>query len=93
MDNPLELSDSDFLDWAGAHPERWALLPCEKREAWLDHLVACIRATSDVVQLNAYWRLAYTIAYAGEVRPAARAGQPLESSPTTHWIEEIVDPD
>lgn len=64
MDNPLELSDAEFLNWAGPHPERWALLPNEKREAWLDHLVACIKATADDAQRNAYWRLAYTIAYA-----------------------------
>jgi hypothetical protein len=64
MDNPLELSDGDFLKWAGANPQRWALLPSDRREAWLDHLIARMKMTADTEQHNAYWRVAYVIACA-----------------------------
>ena len=72
MDEPEEISDAEFLEWAGAHPRRWALLPAERREAWLDHLVAQIRATADDDERTAYWRLAYVIASADT---AARTGR------------------
>jgi hypothetical protein len=64
MDEPEELSDAEFMDWAGTLPERWALLSNEKREAWLDHLVARIKSTDDEQESNACWRLAYIIARA-----------------------------
>jgi hypothetical protein len=73
MDDPLEFSDADFLKWAGAHPQRWALLPGERREAWLDHLVARMRTTADEEERDAYWRVAYVIACAdspGVLEPA-----------------------
>jgi hypothetical protein len=71
VDNPLGLSDAEFLEWAGAQPQRWALLSAEKREAWLDHLVARIKAAPDAEQRNAYWRVAYVIACADAVHPGA----------------------
>jgi hypothetical protein len=71
MDDPLEISDAEFMRWAGTHSQRWAVLPNEKREAWLAHLVARVRTTSDPEQRNAYWRLAHVIVRAGE--PASRA--------------------
>jgi len=73
MDEPEEISDAEFLAWAGSHPQRWALLPFERREAWLDHLVARIMASPDDEQL---WRLAYAIASAethGQTSAGARS--------------------
>ena len=64
MEDPLELSDSDFVRWAGISPQRWALLPEEKREAWLDHLIARFTLTNDETERNAYWRLASVISRA-----------------------------
>jgi hypothetical protein len=64
MDDPLELSDGEFLRWAGVRPQRWALLPGERRESWLDYLVARMHTTSDPDQRRAYWRLATVIAHA-----------------------------
>jgi hypothetical protein len=66
-----EVSDAEFLAWAGNHPQRWAMLPAERREAWVDHLVARIRAATDERERDGYWRLAYTIAGADAVRPSA----------------------
>jgi hypothetical protein len=62
MENPEQISDAEFLEWAGESPQRWALLSLEKREAWLDHLVARIRASENDEQRSVYWRLAYVIA-------------------------------
>jgi hypothetical protein len=71
LDDVEEISDAEFLEWAGEDPRRWALLPAERREAWVDHLVARIRVASDDDERGAYWRLAYVIASAD--RPAATA--------------------
>ena len=60
----VEVADVDFLKWAGVRPERWALLPGEKRESWLDHLVARMNASSNPQQRRAFWRLATVIASA-----------------------------
>ena len=65
MDDPLELSDSDFMRWAGISPQRWAVLPEEKREAWLDHLLARFTMSNDDTERNGYWRLASVISRAG----------------------------
>jgi hypothetical protein len=65
MDDPLDLSDSDFMRWAGISPQRWAVLPEEKREAWLDHLIARFTMSNDDTERNAYWRLATVISRAG----------------------------
>jgi hypothetical protein len=65
MDDPLELSDAEFMRWAGISPQRWGVLPEERREAWLDHLIARFRATNDDDERDAYWRLAYVISRAG----------------------------
>ena len=65
MDEPEELSDAEFMQWAGTRPERWALLSNARREAWLDHLVARIKSSDDVDECNTCWRLAYMIARAG----------------------------
>ncbi len=70
-DDPIELSDAEFMKWAGVHSQRWAALPSEKREAWLEHLVARVRTTSDPDQRKAYWTLAHIIVRAGE--PASQA--------------------
>jgi hypothetical protein len=75
MDDSPEISDAEFLKWAGIHPQRWALLPSGRREGWLDHLVARIRATSDPQLRRAYWKLASVIA-------SADARHPLEYEPT-----------
>ena len=64
MENPEEGTDATFLEWAGDYPQRWALLPLERREAWLDHLVARIQASDNDEQRAVYWRLAYVIACA-----------------------------
>ena len=64
MDDPVEISDAEFLKWAGISPQRWALLPSERREGWLEHLVARMRATSDPQLRRAYWKLAAVIASA-----------------------------
>jgi hypothetical protein len=60
----VEIADVDFLKWAGVRPERWALLPGEKRESWLNHLVARMNASSNPQQRRAFWRLAAVIASA-----------------------------
>lgn len=65
----LEISDVDFLKWAGVRPERWALLPGDKRESWLDHLVARMHASTSPQQRRACWRLASVIASADSQRP------------------------
>jgi hypothetical protein len=70
-DDEEEISDAEFLEWAGEDPQRWALLPAERREAWVDHLVARIRVTSDDHERGTYWRLAYVIASADKPRAAA----------------------
>jgi hypothetical protein len=67
MRSALELSDGEFADWAGDDPHRWALLPGERRDAWLDHLVARIRATTNPLHRNLYWRMAYAVACADTV--------------------------
>jgi hypothetical protein len=65
MEEPEELSDAEFMQWAGTRPERWALLPNARREAWIDHLVARIKSAGDEQECNTCWRLAYVIARAG----------------------------
>ena len=65
----IEISDVEFLKWAGIHPERWALLPSEKRESWLDHLVARMNTSPSLQQRRACWRLASVIASADHPRP------------------------
>ena len=69
MDEAEELSDVEFLEWAGTRPERWALLSNARREAWLDHLVARIKSSDDDDECNTCWRLAYIIAGA-DARPS-----------------------
>jgi hypothetical protein len=69
-DEVVEISDVEFLKWAGVRPERWALLPSEKRESWLDHLVARMNAASSPQQRRACWRLASVIASADHPRPS-----------------------
>lgn len=69
MDDPVELSDAEFLEWAGTLPHRWALLPGERRESWLEHLVARIQWTADPEQRRAYWQLASVIAGADRAMP------------------------
>jgi hypothetical protein len=69
-DDEEELSDAEFLAWAGERSERWALLSRDRREAWLEHLIARIRATPDDEERAAHWRLAYVIACA-DARNAA----------------------
>jgi hypothetical protein len=59
-----ELSDADFMKWAGFDPLRWASLPIEKRESWIDYLLARVRMTSDPDECNSLWRLAYVIVQA-----------------------------
>ena len=66
----IEISDGEFLKWAGVRPERWALLPSEKRESWLDHLVARMNASPSLEQRRACWRLASVIAAADSHHPA-----------------------
>lgn len=63
-DETSELSDIEFLKWAGVFPERWALLPREKRESWVEHLIARMNAASNPQQRRACWRLASVIASA-----------------------------
>jgi hypothetical protein len=63
------MSDAEFMRWAGTHPQRWALLPGERRESWLDHLVARMQTTSDPEKQRAYWRLATVIAHADRAAP------------------------
>jgi hypothetical protein len=65
----VEVADVDFLKWAGARPERWALLPGEKRESWLNHLVARMSASSNPQERRAFWRLATVIASADSKSP------------------------
>jgi hypothetical protein len=65
MDDPLDLSDAEFMRWAGVSPQRWAMLPEERREAWLDHLIARFRMSDDDTERSAYWRLANVISRAG----------------------------
>ncbi len=76
MNDSLELSDAEFLRWAGMHPQRWASLPNERREAWLDHLTARMKSTTDPEERNAYWRVAYVIASAGTLEQ--------DATPTDH---------
>jgi hypothetical protein len=64
MLDPAEFSDAEFLEWAGAYRRRWALLPGERREAWLEHLIARMKATEDSDERDECWRLAYVIATA-----------------------------
>jgi hypothetical protein len=45
------------------------LLPGERRESWLDHLVARMQTTSDPEKQRAYWRLATVIAHADRAAP------------------------
>jgi hypothetical protein len=79
LDDPTELSDADLLKWAGADPGHWASLTREKREAWLDHLVARIGITSDDERRNALWRLAYVIVSADACELAPRDDQPNQA--------------
>jgi hypothetical protein len=72
-DEAVELSDVEFLKWAGVHPERWALLPSEKRESWLAHLVARMNTSTNPRQRRAYWQLASVIASADGPRRAEGA--------------------
>jgi hypothetical protein len=64
MDELVEISDAEFLKWAGVRPQRWATLPIDRRAGWLDHLVARMQATSDPQLRRAYWKLAAVIASA-----------------------------
>jgi hypothetical protein len=73
VDEPEEISDAEFLEWAGSHPQRWAVLSLERRNAWLDHLVARIKTTHDDEQRKVYWQLAYAIASAD--RPGGQHAQ------------------
>lgn len=61
MHDPLDLSDAEFMEWAGAEPGRWALLPSRKREAWLEHLLARVGLATDEDERNRCRRLAYVI--------------------------------
>lgn len=63
MHDPAELSDGEFMKWAGVRPQRWALLPSERREGWLEYLVARMVATQDPEQRRTLWRLATVIAH------------------------------
>jgi hypothetical protein len=80
MDDSLDFSDSEtmsdaeFMRWAGTRPQRWALLPGERRERWLEHLVARMQTTSDPEQRRAYWRLATVIARADRSTAASVSG-------------------
>jgi len=67
-DDTIEMTDVEFLKWAGVRPDRWALLPSEKRESWLNHLVARMNAVSSPAQRRACWRLASVIASADSPR-------------------------
>ena len=85
-----ELSDAAFMKWAGFHPRRWALLPLEKRDSWLEHLIARVKTTSDPDECNSLWRLAYVIAQADsplnvEAVAAANA-TPRRSGPSSSHI-------
>jgi len=68
-EDTFEISDAEFLKWAGVRPERWALLSSEKRESWLEHLVARMSVTPSPQQRRACWRLASVIASADTPRP------------------------
>jgi hypothetical protein len=70
MEELVEISDAEFLKWAGVRPQRWALLPSDRRAGWLDHLVARMQTTSDLELRRAYWKLASVIASA-DTRHAA----------------------
>ena len=90
MDDLSELSDTAFMKWAGLDRGRWALLPLEKRESWLEHLIARVRTTSNRDECNSLWRLAYVIAQADrpmdvEDGPAANA-TPRRSGPSSSHI-------
>jgi hypothetical protein len=78
MDELVEISDAEFLKWAGARPQRWATLPSDRREGWLDHLVARMRATTDPQQRRAYWQLASVIASADARQPPEYDPAPVE---------------
>ncbi len=85
-----ELSDAAFMKWAGFDRRRWALLPLEKREGWLEHLIARVKTTSSPDECNSLWRLAYVIAQADspldvEDVPAANA-TPRRSGPSSSHI-------
>ena len=85
-----ELSDAAFMKWAGFDARRWALLPLDKREGWLEHLIARVKATSDPDECNSLWRLAYVIAQADSPRdveefPAAN-DTPRRSGPPSSYI-------
>ena len=64
MEELVEISDAEFLKWAGVRPQRWALLPSDRRAGWLEHLVARMQTTSDLELRRAYWKLASVIASA-----------------------------
>lgn len=66
MDDPDEISDAEFMQWAGLDPDRWAVLPREKRESWLDYLIERVKATPESEERNAYWKLAYVVAHAAD---------------------------
>jgi hypothetical protein len=78
MEEPVEISDAEFLKWAGVRPQRWALLPSDRREGWLDHLVARMQATSDPQLRRAYWKLASVIASADSGYYAEHDATPAE---------------
>jgi hypothetical protein len=66
MNDPVEFSDADFMQWAGVDPQRWGLLPREKRESWLNYLIERLRATPQSEERDEWWKLAYVIARAPE---------------------------
>jgi hypothetical protein len=86
-----ELSDAAFMQWAGLYPRRWALLPLEKRDSWLEHLIARVKTTSSPDECKSLWRLAYVIAQAdspldAEEVPAANATPRQRSGPSSSHI-------
>ena len=86
-----ELSDAAFMKWAGFDPRRWALLPREKRDSWLEHLIARVKTTSNPDESNSLWRLAYVIAQADspldvEEVPAANATRRRSGPSSSHIV-------
>ncbi len=83
MDDPSELSDAEFMKWAGLNARRWAFLSIDKCESWLEHLLARIESTSDPDEGDSLWRLACVIAQAErlieglDVRPVLNVRAPL----------------
>ena len=69
LSDQSELSDAEFMRWAGFDSLRWAALPPERRESWIDHLLARLTTTSDDDECNSLWRLAYVIVQAEHAVP------------------------